>query len=100
MLPDLKAWEEDRPTDAPQLLVVSTGTVDAHRRMGFRSPVVLDETFASGFAFHVSGTPAAVLVDAQGKIASGVATGAPAVFALANAGSHFKKSDRLPQLQV
>lgn len=100
MLPDLKAWEEDRPTDAPQLLVVSTGTVDANRRMGFRSPVVLDETFASGFAFHVSGTPAAVLVDAQGKIASGVATGAPAVFALANAGSHFKKSDRLPQLQV
>jgi thiol-disulfide isomerase/thioredoxin len=85
MLPDLKRWEEDRPAKAPQLLVVSSGTAEANRAMGLRAPVVLDQTFASGVAFHVRGTPAAVLVDANGKIASGVASGAPAVFALANA---------------
>jgi peroxiredoxin len=85
MLPDLKRWEETRSEVAPQLFVVSSGTVDANRAMGLRAPVVLDQTFASGQVFRVRGTPAAVLVDAEGRIASGVATGAPAVFALANA---------------
>jgi thiol-disulfide isomerase/thioredoxin len=85
MLPDLKRWEEDCPAEAPQLLVVSSGTGEANRAMGLQAPVVLDQTFASGLAFHVRGTPAAVLLDAEGRIASGVASGAPAVFALANA---------------
>jgi peroxiredoxin len=84
MLPDLRQWEEHRPAEAPRLLVVSTGAVEANRALGLRAPVVLDQTFASGLEFHVRGTPAAVLVDAEGKIASGVASGAPAVFALAN----------------
>ncbi len=85
MLADLKLWEETRPAEAPQLLVVSTGTVEANRAMGLRATVVLDQSFALGLAFHVRGTPAAVLVDDNGKIASGVASGAQAVFALANA---------------
>jgi len=90
MLPDLKRWEEHRPADgAPHLLVVSTGTVEANIAMGLRAPVVLDQSFATGTAFHVRGTPAAVLVDAGGRIASGVAVGAQAVLSAAN---HFKES--------
>jgi len=85
MLADLSRWEADHRAGAPQLLVVSSGTVAENRAMGLRSPVVLDQTFASGSAFQVRGTPAAVLVNAEGKIASEVANGAPAVFALANA---------------
>ncbi len=85
MLPDLKRWEEDLPAGAPQLLVVSSGTVEANRAMGLRAPVVLDQGFTSGMAFHAGGTPAAVLVNSEGKIASRVASGALAVFALANA---------------
>lgn len=83
MLQDLKEWEAQPPPDAPQLLVVSTGTVEANRAMGLRSPVVLDTGFTVGRAFGASGTPSAVLVDAQGRIASDVAVGAPAVLALA-----------------
>ena len=83
MLPDLKQWEEDRAADAPQLLVVSTGSVEANQAMGLRSQVVLDQEFAAGRAFHVQGTPAAVLVDPRGNVASGVASGAPAVLNLA-----------------
>jgi peroxiredoxin/uncharacterized membrane protein YphA (DoxX/SURF4 family) len=85
MLADLTRWEQDHPIDAPQLLVVSSGTVEVNREMGIRSPIVLDQGFASGRAFQVRGTPAAVLVDADGKIVSEVANGAPAVFALAKA---------------
>lgn len=84
MLEELKAWEAAPPTGAPQLLVVSTGTAEANRAMGLRSTVVINQGFTGGRAFGARGTPSAVLVDADGMIASDVAVGAPAVFALAN----------------
>jgi peroxiredoxin len=83
MLEDLKAWEDRPPKGAPRLLVVSTGTVEANKAMGLRSPVLLDQGFGAGSKFGANGTPMAVLVDAEGKIASEVAAGAPAVLALA-----------------
>jgi peroxiredoxin len=83
MLDDLKAWEADRPEDASETLVVSTGTVEANAALGLRSTVLLDENSAAAHAFSASGTPMAVLVDDQGRIASDVAAGAAAVFALA-----------------
>ncbi|GAB4413210.1 MAG: hypothetical protein Fur0044_07550 [Anaerolineae bacterium] len=83
MLNDLKAWEFNSPKGTPQLLVVSTGTVEENRAMGLRSPIVLDQGFSTGYAFGANGTPSAVLVDAQGNIASEIAVGASAVLALA-----------------
>jgi hypothetical protein len=43
----------------------------------------LDQQFATGRAFGASGTPSTVLIDAEGKVASEVAVGAPAVMELA-----------------
>jgi peroxiredoxin len=83
MLPDIKEWEINSPEDAPKLLIVSAGAEEATREMGLASPVLLDQQFATGRAFGASGTPSAVLVDAEGKVASGVAVGAPAVMELA-----------------
>jgi peroxiredoxin/uncharacterized membrane protein YphA (DoxX/SURF4 family) len=85
MLPDLREWEATPPEDAPKLLVVSAGSEEANREMGLTSPVLLDQQFAAGRAFGASGTPSAVLVDAEGKVASEVAVGAPAVMELAGA---------------
>ena len=85
MLPDLKEWDEDRPEDAPKLLVVSAGTEEASRKMGLSSMVVLAQHFAVGQAFGASGTPSGVLVDAEGKVASDLAVGAPAVLELVGA---------------
>jgi|SRR5215216_660232 len=83
MLPNLKEWEADPPEGAPKLLLVSAGTDDANREMDLTSTVVLDQSFAVGRTFGASGTPSAVLVDADGKIASEVAVGAPEVLGLA-----------------
>src|SRR5215218_4770615 len=85
MLPDLKEWEMQAPKDAPRLVVVSAGSEEANREMGLTSPVLLDQSFATGRAFGASGTPSAVLVDAEGKVASEVAVGAPGVLELAGA---------------
>ena len=85
MLPDLKQWEAGAPDGAPKLLVISAGSEEANKEMGLASPVLLDQNFAVGRAFGASGTPSAVLVNAEGKVASGVAVGAPAVLELAGA---------------
>jgi thiol-disulfide isomerase/thioredoxin len=85
MLPDLKEWEENPPEGAPKLLVVSAGAREANEEMGLFSPVVLAQQFAAGRAFGAGGTPSAVLIDAEGKVASETAVGAPAVLELAGA---------------
>ena len=54
--------------------------------MGLRSAVLLDNEYAVEEAFGVEGTPSAVLVDAEGRIASKVAVGAKEVLELARAG--------------
>ena len=84
MLEDLRAWETSRPAGAPKLLVISTGTEEVNRTLGIHAPIVLDQGFEAGRAFGATGTPSAVLVDAQGKVASELAVGAEAVLALAS----------------
>jgi peroxiredoxin/uncharacterized membrane protein YphA (DoxX/SURF4 family) len=86
MLPDLKEWETHPSEGASRLLVVSAGTEEANREMDLNSPVVLDQHFGTGRTFGATGTPSAVLVDEQGRIASEVAVGAPAVLELARTG--------------
>jgi peroxiredoxin len=83
MLDDLKAWERNLPDEAPRLLVVSSGSVEANKAMGLRSPVVLDQDFSVAGAFGATGTPNAVLVDVHGKIGSHMAVGAAEVLELA-----------------
>jgi peroxiredoxin/uncharacterized membrane protein YphA (DoxX/SURF4 family) len=83
MLADLKSWEAQPQEGAPRLLVVSTESVHDNQAMGLLSPIVLDQaTIRVGSLFGVTGTPMAVLVDAEGRIASDLAAGAPAVLAL------------------
>jgi peroxiredoxin len=87
MLPDLKSWEASRLPGSPEVVLVSSGSADELRAMGVRSTVLLDPNFTVGPSYGANGTPMGVLVDAEGKIASDVAAGADAVFALANAGA-------------
>lgn len=82
MLDDLLAWEVEAPANAPTLLVVSSGSAEETNANGFRSPVVLDESFEVATSFGASATPMAVLIDEHGKIASPIVAGAEAVFAL------------------
>jgi thiol-disulfide isomerase/thioredoxin len=85
MLDDVKAWESDRPEGAPELAVISAGSPKANREQGFRSRVLLDREFGAGQVFGVGGTPSAVVIDEEGRVASDVGVGAEAVLALAGA---------------
>jgi thiol-disulfide isomerase/thioredoxin len=85
MLDDVRAFEESAPEGAPRLLFVSTGSVQDNEAMGLSSPIALDQSFATGSAFGTNGTPSAIRVDRDGKVASELAVGAPGVLALAGA---------------
>lgn len=82
MLPDLKEWEKNKPADAPRVILISSGSVEDNRGMALKSTVLLDSSFQAGQTLGAQGTPMGVLIDENGKIASEVAAGAPAVFGL------------------
>jgi thiol-disulfide isomerase/thioredoxin/uncharacterized membrane protein YphA (DoxX/SURF4 family) len=81
MFPDIK--NSSRPKGAPEIVVISSGSIEDNRAQGFRAKVLLDPYFAAGQVFRVAGTPSAVLLDEEGIVASEVGVGAPAVFTLA-----------------
>jgi len=74
---DVKQWERARPDNAPELFLITSDTAEANRQQGFR----LDAEWGAGTLLGAGGTPSAVIIDEEGKVASGV--GAPAVLALA-----------------
>jgi thiol-disulfide isomerase/thioredoxin/uncharacterized membrane protein YphA (DoxX/SURF4 family) len=83
MLPELQAWEVDRPPGAPRLVLISSGSVQENESLGLGAPILLDEEFSAGASFGAAGTPSGLLVDSQGRIASDLAVGAEDVMALA-----------------
>jgi methylamine dehydrogenase accessory protein MauD len=86
ILPDLKEWEAAPPEGAPRMLVVSDGTVEDNAALGLSSPVVLDHEYEVSDAFGAGGTPAAVLVDAEGRVATEMSDGSSAVLDLIRSG--------------
>lgn len=82
MLPDLQAWDANRPAGAPDLVVVSQGSPQANQDLQLQAPVLLGNGSGEGAPFGIHGTPGGVLIDADGRIGSPVALGASAVFAL------------------
>jgi peroxiredoxin/uncharacterized membrane protein YphA (DoxX/SURF4 family) len=86
MLRDLHALEDRlREVEGVDLLIVSDGSAVANRRQRLRSTVVLDEEGRPVMnSFGADGTPMAVLVDAELRIASELATGSEEVLALAD----------------
>jgi thiol-disulfide isomerase/thioredoxin len=81
---DLLAWEHSTNGHSARLVVVSSGDEERTRADGFSSLVLVDESYQAGAAFGADGTPMAVLVDADGRVASAVVAGAEAVLGLAN----------------
>ena len=82
---DLLAWEASPPEGAPALVVVSAGDAVGVKAEGFASEVLLDPEWVMSGALGADGTPMAVLVSADGRIASPVVSGAPAVLELLGA---------------
>lgn len=83
---DVLAWEAAPPEDAPALVVVSAGETVGVKAEGFASTVLLDPEWHVSSALGADGTPMAVLVSGDGRIASSIVSGGPAVLELVGAG--------------
>ena len=75
MADDLKAWEKRAAKAGTQVVFLSSGTVEANAKQGFRSPILLDQNFSAGKAFGATGTPSALRLNEEGKIVSKIAVG-------------------------
>lgn len=84
MRDDLRRWDDASTAGDPYLVVVSSGDAQRTKADDFRSLVLLDVGSAAGSLFGAGGTPMAVLLGEDGRVASHVAAGADAVMALAN----------------
>lgn len=82
MVEDLKKWEESRNNGEPKLVVFSDGPIDDHRELGLRSPVVIDKDHKTSEMLGMFGTPSAVLIDEEGRIATETGVGAQNIWAL------------------
>jgi peroxiredoxin len=91
MAGDLAVLPTDGAEGRPVPVLVTTADADANRKFfhehGIRCPALLQEKMEVASQYKASGTPMGYLIDEQGRIASVVAAGAPAVLSLAGRGS-------------
>jgi peroxiredoxin len=76
---DLREHEATVDGKGPALVIASSGGREATAAEGFSSTVLLDRDQVLASAFGAHGTPMAVLLTADGTVASRVAAGADAV---------------------
>jgi len=83
MMDDLRTWNDESRSDRdPGLIVFSEGTPEDHKDVVLKAPVVLDAGYKTAEKFGMHGTPSAVVVDEDGRIASETGVGASNIWAL------------------
>jgi peroxiredoxin/uncharacterized membrane protein YphA (DoxX/SURF4 family) len=82
---DIMRWEEEPPANAPRLVFVSSGDLEAVRADSdrFHSQFLHDPDSEVALLFGTNLTPSAVLIDASGRIASPPTAGKDQILALA-----------------
>ena len=82
MLDDLRDWDKTRGADEPNLLLISEGESEPHRKLDLQSPIILDKDRKISNELGMNGTPSAVLINEDGKIVSETAIGAQKIWTL------------------
>jgi len=82
MLDDLREWDKARGIDEPNLLLLSEGDAEPHRKLNLESPIILDKDRKISDELGMNGTPSAVLINENGKIVSETAIGADNIWTL------------------
>jgi hypothetical protein len=82
LIPAIRAWEASNAVGDHPLLFVSTGTPEENRALAFDAPIILEDDFSTARLFGATGTPAAVLIGSDGRVAGPIAKGGPAVLDL------------------
>jgi thiol-disulfide isomerase/thioredoxin/uncharacterized membrane protein YphA (DoxX/SURF4 family) len=84
MEPSIGAWTARRPDGAPQVVAVITDPNAEPEAWPAGMTSLVDADGKVGAAFGARGTPMGILLDAQTRVASEIAAGEQAIFALLN----------------
>jgi len=98
--PELQAWERSESGATTPTVILTTGSREVNEGQGFLSPVLLDDGGLVGRAYGATGTPGAILVDAEGAIASQLAEGGADVMELARKGDTLSRAASLLATRV
>ncbi len=79
---ELKAWEQNGANENARFVIFSDGELEHFRKLGLASTVVDDPKFAISEKIGMQSAPSAVLINADGIIASEAAVGSPNIWAL------------------
>jgi peroxiredoxin len=84
IVPELGRWTVERSASEPKPIVIATGEIEEVRRIAdeLRASVLFDRPFDVPTTFGSRHTPSAILLDAEGRVASGLALGGHNVLAL------------------
>src|SRR5262249_23183953 len=82
---DIRMWEQNPPRRAPRLVFISSGDLEDVKADSarFEARFLYDSELSVGLLFGTNLTPSAVLIDGDGRIASGTEGGRPNILALA-----------------
>jgi thiol-disulfide isomerase/thioredoxin/uncharacterized membrane protein YphA (DoxX/SURF4 family) len=81
-LEEFREWDQTKNGNSPNLVLFSTAVGDDFKELGFRSESVTDTEWKISNKIGMEGTPSAILINADGKIASETAAGAKNIMAL------------------
>ncbi|MGH7187097.1 MAG: TlpA family protein disulfide reductase [Pseudomonadota bacterium] len=93
--PELQTWERSVGGAVPPTVVLTTGSRDVNEGQGFLSPVLFDDGSLVARAYGSTGTPGAILVDAEGAIAAQLAVRGEGVMDLARKGESLLRAASL-----
>lgn len=82
MIDQIRKWEVSPERNGTKAVVFSEGDPELHLSYGLSTPIALDRAYRVATGMGMFGAPSAVLIDADGKIASETAVGGPMIWAL------------------
>ena len=77
----VREWEKTN-TNGTKVVVFSEGQRDVHEGYNIKSPILIEQGYATAMKLGMFGAPSGVLIDERGVIVSETAVGGPAIWSL------------------
>jgi thiol-disulfide isomerase/thioredoxin/uncharacterized membrane protein YphA (DoxX/SURF4 family) len=82
LMEEIREWESSKNMNGPQIVVFTDGDEEEERKLGLRTPIIVDKDYKTAAGFGMRGVPSAVLVDETGTIVTEAAVGSNNIWSL------------------
>ena len=82
LMGQIRDWESRQTPQDPNLIIFTDGDADEERKLGLRSPIIVDKDYKTAGKFGMRGVPSAVVVNEEGIIVTEAAIGPDNIWSL------------------